>query len=124
VKQPAKAIAAVAPHPPAAAQRAAEPAAKPAVAPAEAMPAQHAPPARPLTQGKPPARQMVWQLGVFEDVANAEKLRDRLKEAGIPNRIEARVQVGPFATAQEAEEARKKLKAMGLDPGLLMPVKK
>jgi len=57
------------------------------------------------------------QLGVFNNVANAEELRAKLELNGIPSQIEARVQVGPFGSRQEAEEARQKLSGLGLEPG-------
>jgi DedD protein len=63
-------------------------------------------------------------MGVFSSVANAEELRARLELAGVPARIEARVQVGPFATRQEAEQAREKLRSLGMDPGLVMAARK
>jgi len=65
-------------------------------------------------------RQFFVQLGVFSNVTNAEELRAKLELNGIPSQIEARVQVGPFASRQEAEAAREKLHALGLDGGLLI----
>lgn len=62
------------------------------------------------------------QAGVFADAQHAEELRARLTLNGIPSTMEARVQVGPFKTREEAEAARQKLKAMGID-GLLLPPK-
>lgn len=94
----------------------------------------HAPASRPLTQPGPIAaqpaqvteanRQFVVQMGVFNNIANAEELRAKLELAGIPAQIEARVKVGPFATREEAEAARKKLAALGLDPGYLTATRK
>jgi len=60
------------------------------------------------------------QAGVFADAQHAEELRAKLMLNGIPSTLEARVQVGPFKTRAEAESARKKLKALGID-GLLLP---
>lgn len=40
---------------------------------------------------------------------------------GIPATIEARVQVGPFKTKTEAEAARSKLTALGIETVLLPP---
>ena len=61
---------------------------------------------------------------MFNNVANAEELRAKLELAGIPAQIEARVKVGPFATREEAEVARKKLASLGLDPGYLTATRK
>lgn len=86
--------------------------------------------AKPMSEDRPIARaveaagQFLLQMGVFKSVANAEELRARLELAGIPAQIEARVQVGPFATRQEAEQAREKLKSLGMDPGLIMAARK
>jgi DedD protein len=54
----------------------------------------------------------------------AEELRARLELAGIPTQIEARVQVGPFKTRQEADAAREKLRALGMETGILTAVKR
>jgi DedD protein len=60
------------------------------------------------------------QVGVFSNLGNAEELRKKLADAGIPAHIEARVQVGPFATQAEAAAAQNKIKSLGLDPGMLL----
>lgn len=86
--------------------------------------ARHAPASRPLTQAAERSRQFSVQMGVFSNVANAEELRAKLELAGIPAQIEARVLVGPFSTRQEADAAREKLRAMGLDEGMLVATKK
>lgn len=80
----------------------------------------HAPPSRPLTQAAETARRFLVQVGVFSNPANAEELAQKLNDAGIPARIESHVQVGPFASKAEVEIARAKLKAMGIDDGLLV----
>lgn len=88
---------------------------RPAAAPAAAAAA--APPAPPrLFSG------YAVQAGVFSDAQHAEELRARLTLNGIPSTLEARVQVGPFKTREEAEAARQKLKALGID-GILLPPK-
>lgn len=93
--------------------------------PAPASPfAKHAPASRPLTQAVASSRQYVLQMGVFNNVANAEELRAKLELAGIPSQIEARVQVGPFRTRQEADNAREKLRALGMETGILTALKK
>ncbi len=104
---------------------AAPPAARPE--PARELAASHgaarrAPASRPITQAA--ERQFALQMGVFSNVANAEDLRAKLELHGIPSTIEARVRVGPFATKEEADSARAKLKELGLDGGLLVTMKK
>lgn len=92
---------------------------KPVPAPAEprAQPAERVPPAPPrLFSG------FAVQAGVFSDAEHAEELRARLTLNGIPSTLEARVQVGPFKTREEAEAARQKMKALGID-GILLPPK-
>jgi DedD protein len=99
---------------------------RPATAPADRTqaqhaPAQHAPASRPLTtQATEAVRHFLVQVGVFSNHTNAEELVTKLHEAGIPAQIESRVQVGPFVSRAEADAARAKLKAMGLDDGLLV----
>jgi cell division protein FtsN len=87
---------------------------------AQQAPVQHAPASRPLTQAAETVRHFLVQVGVFSNHANAEELVSKLHEAGIPAQIESRVQVGPFVSRAEADAARAKLKAMGLDDGLLV----
>ncbi|CAG4884303.1 conserved protein of unknown function [Georgfuchsia toluolica] len=79
-------------------------------------------PPHPLTQNAQTERHFVLQMGVFNNVDNAQELLARLLKNDVPAQIEARVQVGPFKTRAEADEARAKLKAMGLDAGLLMVI--
>jgi cell division septation protein DedD len=63
-------------------------------------------------------------MGVFTSASNAGELHAKLEKAGIPSYVESRVHVGPFKTQKEADEARRKLKALGLGPGLLIPPQK
>ena len=63
------------------------------------------------------------QAGVFSDPRLAEELHAKLTLNGIPSTLEARVQVGPFKTRDEADAAREKMKALGIDAVLLMPPK-
>jgi len=86
--------------------------------------AHHAPASRPLSQAVENIRQYVLQMGVFNNVANAEELRAKLELAGVPSQIEARVQVGPFRTRQEADAMREKLRALGMETGILTALKK
>lgn len=106
------------------------PAAKPdpareiAQAPASSTPAapRRAPASRPVSQAG--ERQFALQMGVFNNVANAEDLRAKLELHGIPSTIEARVHVGPFKTREEADAARAKLKELGMESGMLVTMKK
>lgn len=70
------------------------------------------------------ARSYRLQMGVFTSASNAGELHAKLEKAGIPSYVESRVHVGPFKTQKEADEARRKLKALGLGPGLLIPPQK
>ena len=61
------------------------------------------------------------QAGVFADPRRAEELQARLAQEGIPATIEARVPVGPFKTRAEADAARARLTALGIESVLLPP---
>jgi len=104
------------PEPPTPPSTAVPPAPEPAP-PAAAAPQ---PPAEPVVPFLP-SRGYRVQVGVFKDLDNARQLQQRLLDAGLPVTIETRVQLGPFATRKEAEEARAKLRALGLEQGLLVP---
>ncbi len=82
--------------------------------------AAHAPASRPLAPVTDAARRFLVQVGVFSNHANAEELLTKLQQAGIPAQIESRVQAGPFASKAEADVTRAKLKAFGIDDGLLV----
>jgi cell division protein FtsN len=86
-------------------------------------PAPHTP-VGPITRAVEAVRQYMLQLGVFSNPVNAEELRAKLSQNGIPAQIESRVQVGPFKTKKEAEETRQKLIALGVEPGIVLAVKK
>ncbi len=83
------------------------------VAPAPVAPVPSAPPR--LFSG------YALQAGVFSDPRRAEELQARLMQEGVPVTIESRVQVGPFKTKAEAEAARSKLTALGIETVLLPP---
>lgn len=107
---------------------AAAPALDTAAAPtvAEQVPAKAGPaasPAVPAAAAKTlaPERGYRVQVGVFNNIENAQQLQQRLAEAGVPALIETRVQAGPFATRREAEHARAKLRELGLGHGMLLP---
>jgi DedD protein len=90
----------------------------------DAVAAHHAPASRPLAQVAEAARQYLFQLGVFNNTANAEELRAKLTLAGIPAVLETRVQAGPFASRKEADDARKKLVELAMQPGPIVATKK
>jgi DedD protein len=90
----------------------------------DAAAAHHAPASRPLAQVVEAARQYLFQLGVFNNTANAEELRAKLTLAGIPAVLETRVQAGPFASRKEADDARKKLVDLDMQPGPIVATKK
>ena len=93
-------------------------------APPTSLIARHAPASRPLSQVAESGRLFVVQMGVFNNLANAEELRAKLELNGIPAQIEARVQIGPFSTRQEADAAREKLRALGMETGILTAIKR
>lgn len=92
------------------AARSSAPAARPA-APAASTPAAAA----------SSASGFMVQVGVFANHGNAEELRGKLTAAGIPTQVETRVQIGPFPDRKSALVAQQKLKALGLDGGLIIP---
>jgi hypothetical protein len=56
-----------------------------------------------------------FQAGVFVDQQRAEDVYAKLVLEGIPATLETRVLVGPFKNRNEAESARAKMKALGID---------
>lgn len=101
--------------------------------PSPAVPEETAAPSRPPAPAieAPPPRPAVSRLmsgyilqaGVFNNAQRAEELHAKLTLNGIPSTLEARVQVGPFKTRAEADAAREKLKALGIDAVLMPPAK-
>lgn len=73
-------------------------------------------PAQPPTPPEPRLSERVYvlQLGVFSNPDNAKQLVERLNREGIRAYSETRVQVGPFSTRAEAEQARAALQRLGL----------
>ncbi|OIQ86585.1 cell division protein FtsN [mine drainage metagenome] len=51
---------------------------------------------------------------------NAKQLQAKLAEHGIPSHTETRVQIGPFKTRAEADQAKEKLKTLGIS-GVIAP---
>ncbi len=78
-----------------------------------------APPPAPLAQRL--FSGFVLQAGVFSSIQRAEELHARLTLSGVPSTLEARVQVGPFRTRQEAEAAQTKLRELGIQAILVPP---
>ncbi len=106
--------------------RVSQPVSRAAAAPSPPLPSVLARPAEPRSLPEAAAPPKLFsgyalQAGVFADPRRAEELHARLTLEGIPSTIEARVQVGPFRNRAEAEVARGKLQAIGIDPVLLMP---
>lgn len=99
----------VAPAGPRPAKSVAQPAAK--EPPARTPPAETPP--QPASKAAEPKAFEV-QLGVFTDMENAKQLQSKLAEHGIPSHTETRVQIGPFKSRAEADQARAKLKALGI----------
>jgi cell division septation protein DedD len=98
---------------------------EPKVAAAVAPPAP-APPPEPPPVPAAPSNVVNYQIGLFSNSANADKLLDDVKKKGFrafiltpsegePNPV-FRVQVGPFSDVVEAEEAKKKLESEGYKP--------
>ena len=77
-------------------------------------------PSRPSAALPRPLPGFTLQAGVFTDPRRAEEIHARLAQEGIPASLETRVLVGPFKNRSEAESARAKMKAMGID-ALLVP---
>ncbi len=68
--------------------------------------------------------------GLFADRANAEKVHERLVDAGFAAILQTverpagpltRVRVGPFASRALADEAAARIRAMGLDAVVFRP---
>lgn len=93
-------------------------------APREAVPPTPAPETAAPAVAKPslprPGRGYLVQAGVFTSAELAQELHAKLVLNGIPSSLETRVQVGPFSSEREAEAARVRLKALGID-GLIIP---
>lgn len=90
----------------------AAPAAKPA--PAEKAAAPQARQPAPPPRQEPAPKGYVVQLGVFGNLDNARQLQERLAQNGIKSYTETRVNVGPFHSKAEADQALAKLRSMGI----------
>ncbi|MDD5330076.1 MAG: SPOR domain-containing protein [Sulfuricella sp.] len=101
----------------------AKPAAAPApmaqAAPAKPQPLKPAPAEKtpPLPAKAPEAaitKGYSVQLGVFSNPANAIQLQEKLTQNGIKSYTETKLNVGPFQSKAEAEQAMAKIRALGL----------
>jgi DedD protein len=64
------------------------------------------------------------QAGVFNNLANAEAMRDKLTSNGFPALLEVRVLAGPYPDRDEAQQAQRRLGELGIAPTLLVPARK
>jgi len=85
---------------------------KPLSVPAAAPRPTPAPP--PATLPAAPGERFVVQLGVFSNPAHARELVDKLRKQGIRAHTETRVQLGPFASREEAEKAQAEMRKLGV----------
>ncbi|TDR77780.1 SPOR domain-containing protein [Paludibacterium purpuratum] len=76
-----------------------------------------------LAAARPPGSSMGYnvQLGLFNNLENAQKLINELKSKGIEVQSETRVHLAPFRTRAEADQAMAKLRALGYAPMLGVP---
>jgi cell division protein FtsN len=61
------------------------------------------------------AKSYIVQVGVFKSPANARTLQKQLQRSGISARLETRVQLGPFRTKHDADQAIARVKKLGID---------
>ena len=64
------------------------------------------------------------QAGVYNNLANAEAMRDKLAANGFPALMEIRVLAGPYPGRGEAQQAQGKLAELGIAPTLLVAPRK
>jgi len=96
-------------------------------APQEMQPAQ---PAKPVAEKTPPPakaaepapRGYTVQLGVFSNPTNALQLQEKLAQNGIKSYTETKLNVGPFQSKAEADQALAKIRAMGVS-AVVVPVR-
>lgn len=92
-----------------------------AIAPSAPQVAPRVMPTLPGSKSSSPSLGYQVQLGLFSSSTNAEKLVADLKKQGLAARTETRVQLGPFRTRAEAEEAMQRLRELGYQP-MLIPI--
>ena len=61
------------------------------------------------------AKSYIVQVGVFKSPANARALQRQLQRSGISARLETRVQLGPFRTKHDADQAIARVKKLGIE---------
>ena len=95
-----------------------------------AHPVQEAPPAKAAkeiaAEKAPPAKAAeakgyTVQLGVFSNPVNAMHLQEKLTQNGIKSYTETRLNVGPFQSKAEAEQALAKIRSLGIS-AVVVPV--
>lgn len=104
--------------------RAAPPAASPGAmaSPPPRPAARETPAAAPAPRVEPPSdKGYVVQLGVFSNPDNARELVEKLARAGVRAHLEARVQLGPFHSREEAEKARLEMRKLGYNALITLP---
>lgn len=74
----------------------------------------------PLVASPGPDGRFTVRVGVFLDPARAEALRASLAQREIPVQTETHLQLGPFATRAEAQQAQDTLRKLGLEAGVLI----
>lgn len=93
--------------------------AQPSKAAAE-KPAEKTPP--PAKAAEPAPKGYTVQLGVFSNPTNALQLQEKLAQNGIKSYTETKLNVGPFQSKAEADQALAKIRAMGVS-AVVVPVR-
>lgn len=96
-------------------------------APQEMQPAQ---PAKPVAEKAPPPAKAAEpapkgytvQLGVFSNPTNALQLQEKLAQNGIKSYTETKLNVGPFQSKAEADQALAKIRSLGVS-AVVVPVR-
>lgn len=86
---------------------------------AKEIAAEKAPPAKAAEAAA--AKGYTVQLGVFSNPVNAMQLQEKLLQSGIKSYTETRLNVGPFQSKAEAEQALAKIRALGIS-AVVVPV--
>lgn len=89
-------------------------------------------PAHKAEPGTKASSGFVVQLGAFSNLDNAKQRQSKLSSIGVkfytetlktPSGVKLRVRAGPFATRQDAEKLQEKLKASGIQDGIITEMK-
>lgn len=86
-------------------------------------PAEKTPPPPPPQASQAAPKNYAVQLGVFSNPANATQMQEKLAQNGIKSYTETRLNVGPFQSKTEAEQALAKLRGMGIS-AVVVPLSK